>query len=154
MWSLGAELEVCGSSGTLRLAYRAEGVSYAPAVELEAEAMRFGGVRWWARCPACSRRCAGLFVRGARVACRPCFRLAYRSTREDASDRTLALCQRLAGRLDPHEAKRHPLDTFPLRPKRMRAATYARIRARIDSARERLGALEGAAFAKFARRWS
>ncbi len=42
---------------------------------------RFGGRRPWFKCRACQRRCALLYYRRARFACRVCQDLSYRSPR-------------------------------------------------------------------------
>lgn len=136
VWSLGASIDVRGSSGTLWLAYQSRGVSYAPAVELEAAPMRFGGVRWWARCPWCSRRCAGLFVSGPSVACRPCLGLAYVSTRLTDEGRAYRVIDACAARIDPRCSSADSW-TLPPKPPRMRWATYDRIAARAERAQRR-----------------
>jgi hypothetical protein len=59
-------------------------------VRLETTWPRFGGTRWWGRCPlvingqACNRRVAVLYLppRGKYFGCRSCHRLAYRSSQE------------------------------------------------------------------------
>jgi hypothetical protein len=53
---------------------------------LEAAACRFGGVRWWWRCPDCGRRRASLYRAGGRWGCRACLDLAYRSQQESRGD--------------------------------------------------------------------
>jgi hypothetical protein len=53
-----------------------------PAVTLEAVACRFGGVRWWWRCPACDARRLRLYRTDGRWACRSCLGLTYESRRE------------------------------------------------------------------------
>src|SRR3954452_15682252 len=47
--------------------------------KLEAAPCRFGGVRWWWRCPSCGVKRAYLYRSTARWACRSCLRLAYAS---------------------------------------------------------------------------
>jgi len=153
VWSLSASIEVRGSSGSLRFAYQSRGASHAPVVELEAEPMRFGGARWWARCPVCSRRCAGLFVSGPRVACRRCFGLAYTSTRETEEWRAHRLVDRYAKRLEPDGDRRSPysaVDLFPPKPPRMRWATYDRILARVEPAQHRAAEAFTAGLQRFA----
>jgi hypothetical protein len=59
-------------------------------IPLETTQPRFGGVRWWGRCPLsvnhipCGRRIAKLYLppRGKYFGCRSCHRLAYRSSQE------------------------------------------------------------------------
>jgi hypothetical protein len=52
-------------------------------IELETTQPRFGGVRWWGRCP-CSRRVGKLYLPGGatRFACRHCHGLTYTSCQE------------------------------------------------------------------------
>lgn len=129
VWSLAASLDVKGSRGSLRLRYQSGGVSHEPVIALEAEPMRFGGARWWGRCGECGRRCSRFYVRGPRVACRVCFDLAYRSTRTAADwrawERMVAIAKRL-GAGDRATAYAQ-MDVPPVRPARMREATYQRL---------------------------
>jgi hypothetical protein len=52
-------------------------------IRLESTRPRFGGVRWWGRCP-CGRRVGKLYLPGAatRFACRQCHGLTYASVQE------------------------------------------------------------------------
>lgn len=139
-WSLGVALEVQASRGALRFSYDCarpgERIGCAPVVALEGEPMRFGGVRWWARCPACSRRCGVVYVSGPRLACRRCLGLAYESTRRSDDARARTLMRTLAERLgaDGSEALEWGL---PEKPARMRRRTYERIAARFRAAEAR-----------------
>lgn len=152
VWSLSASIEVRGSRGTLRLAYQSRGTGHAPAVALVAEPMRFGGARWWARCPACSRRCVGLFVSGPRVACRRCFGLAYTSTRETEEWRAHRLVERYAKRIAPdgNRSRFSAVESFPAKPPRMRWATYDRILERVEPAQNRAAEAFTAGLQRFA----
>lgn len=62
-------------------------------VALESMPLHFGGVRWWFCCPACGRRCAGLYLppSGDAFACRVCCDLAYQSQRLHRSFGSLAV---------------------------------------------------------------
>jgi hypothetical protein len=85
-----------GDGLVLVLSYRctppggAAGVDVEMAVALEALPLRFGGVRWWGRCPLvlngrpCGRRVLKLYLApGARYfGCRRCYGLTYRSAQE------------------------------------------------------------------------
>jgi hypothetical protein len=59
-------------------------------VRLETTSPRFGGTRWWGRCPlvingqACNRRVAVLYMppRAKYFGCRTCYKLAYRSSQD------------------------------------------------------------------------
>lgn len=52
-------------------------------------AHRPAGVRRWFACPMCSVRCATLYLRHDRFACRQCHRLTYESQRESCGLRAL-----------------------------------------------------------------
>ena len=92
--------------------------------QLETTRPRFGGLRWWFICPLTGRRAAKLHLpNGAtRFACRQAYRLAYRSQRETALDRSRSRQARL------HRKLGTDYDTFsefvPPRPKWMRRKTY------------------------------
>lgn len=70
------------------------------AIELARTPCTFGGERLWWRCPAvgCGRRVAVLYG-GAVFACRHCYGLAYKSQREDASDRAIRKAEKIRERL-------------------------------------------------------
>ena len=59
----------------------------------------FGGVRWWWRCPNCSRRCARLFLVTGGMGCRTCLRMIYASQREDEVGRSWRRTQRIEAAL-------------------------------------------------------
>ncbi|WP_270934429.1 hypothetical protein [Falsiroseomonas oryzae] len=90
---------------------------------------RFGGVRWWWRCPATGRRCAKLYLpnggtlflsRGPGA-----YRLAYASQNGSALDRSHARLARLHRKLGGiYDGPDCPL---PGRPKWMRRRTYERL---------------------------
>jgi hypothetical protein len=48
-------------------------------IVIEAVPARFGGFRWWWRCPACFKRRGSLYHRQRRWACRVCHQLSYTS---------------------------------------------------------------------------
>jgi len=56
-------------------------------VFLVATEMRFGGVRWWFKCPRCFRRCANLHFEhvSEKFFCRVCLDLTYRSCQQSHS---------------------------------------------------------------------
>ena len=56
-------------------------------VWLDTTPCNYGGVRWWFRCPCCSRRAAALYITGCRLRCIRCGRFSYASQRGDAMDR-------------------------------------------------------------------
>lgn len=73
--------------GSLVLDYAVDGEPVAEPVALTSTVPHYGGVRWWAVCPGCARRCALLYLApGARrFRCRACAvegGLAYASARQ------------------------------------------------------------------------
>ncbi|MSU54532.1 MAG: hypothetical protein EXS48_01670 [Candidatus Staskawiczbacteria bacterium] len=53
------------------------------ALELMTSGMHFGGVRYWFKCPLCSKKMGTLFIHplNQQVACRGCLGLEYRKIR-------------------------------------------------------------------------
>jgi hypothetical protein len=53
-------------------------------IPLVSSPMKFGGVRWWGRCPSCFLRVLKLYRPPGerRFACRACHRLTYKSAQE------------------------------------------------------------------------
>ena len=80
----------------LQLDYWLNGVAVSERIPLDRTRPRYGGVRWWFRCPSCARRCAKLYLPpGAECfACRRCHRLAYQSQREGPAERLAAYSAR------------------------------------------------------------
>jgi hypothetical protein len=68
---------------TLHYTLMRSGESVDIPVRLETTRLRFGGVRWWGRCP-CGRRVRKLYLPGGatRFACRQCHGLTYASAQE------------------------------------------------------------------------
>jgi hypothetical protein len=74
----------------LSYTFTATGQAVEEPVPLESTPMRFGGVRWWGRCPLvvggrpCQRRVRKLYLPpgGRYFGCRSCYRLTYRSAQE------------------------------------------------------------------------
>ena len=91
-------------------------------VELEQIPCRFGGVRWWWRCPGCARCCLTVYWTTSVVAprCRQCHGLGYRTQllnrRYRLEYRSAKLVRRLGG--DPED------QNYPAKPKWMRWRTY------------------------------
>jgi hypothetical protein len=96
-------------------------------VPLVRTAQPFGGERLWFACPGCGRRCAVLYG-GRRFRCRLCVGVPYGSQREAAHERLLRRLQAIRARLGGNEYASLAMP-FPEKPKRMRQATYARLRA-------------------------
>jgi hypothetical protein len=97
-------------------------------VRLLRTAQPFGGERAWFACPGCSRRCAVLYG-GRKFRCRLCVGVPYGSQCEAPHERLLRRVQGLRERLGGSLYASLDLP-FPPRPKRMRRATYRRLRAR------------------------
>jgi hypothetical protein len=96
VWSLAPDdpdvIRPAGTDLLLVLSYTFTGTGQAveEPVPLETKAMRFGGVRWWGRCPLvvegrpCCRRVRKLYLPpgGRYFGCRRCYRLTYKSAQE------------------------------------------------------------------------
>ncbi len=112
-------------SGTLALNYRCNDVPFDHRFHLEAEPCRFGGLRWFAICPATGKRAAKLYsLGGAGFHSRHRYgRVAYRTQRAArAIDCTLMRRDRILTR----DLKSTDPDYVP-KPKWMRWKTYERL---------------------------
>ena len=105
-------------------------------VFLDATRPRFGGLRWWFKCPQCRQRAQKLFLppRSPRFACRKCHRLSYASRSRNAKDRALTKAQAIRARLGGSESL---FDPFPSKPVGMWWRTYDRLRDKHDHAEAR-----------------
>lgn len=74
-------------NAVLTVAYEADGVNHKESISLEAASCRYGGHRFYFRCPASGRRCEVLAWVGGYFACRQHHRLAYASQSEAPLDR-------------------------------------------------------------------
>ena len=103
-------------------------------VALTTTPCRFGGLRWWWRCPETDRRCAKLLLPngGRRFLSRGAHGLAYSSQSEDAIMRAHRRAARVHGRLGSDE--RLACAPAPPRPRGMRRRTYERLVARLGEA--------------------
>ena len=95
---------------------------------------RFGGLRWWWRCPETDGRCAKLFLPngGRRFLSRGAYGLAYASQSEDAIMRAHRRAARVHGRLGSDE--RLACAPAPPRPRGMRQRTYDGLLAQLGEA--------------------
>lgn len=98
--SMGFTADLGGEERKLVLSYAYRGEPRTVTVRLEAEPMRFGGFRYYARCPLTGRRCIVLPVVGGVVACRQAHRLVYASQSEDWLGRLRSRSERLEKRFD------------------------------------------------------
>lgn len=108
----------------LRLSYTRDGEAIGYDIRLVAEPCRFGGLRWFALCPATRLKVSKLYLPpGAkRFLARKTWKLAY------ASQHVAPGFDRLCAQRDRLLAKKLKSDDpdFPLKPKGMRRSTYER----------------------------
>lgn len=116
------------------------GGSFAHEAELLAVRRHLGGVQWWAVCPGCRCRTGALFAPwDARHPwrCRRCLGLTYASTRDDPLNLAVRRCLALRGRLGAVGESAQPGRPLPMKPPRMRWATYERLRGQLVRAEAR-----------------
>jgi len=105
-------------------------------IEIEPQCCRFGGLRYYFRCPYvegrvdCRRRVTKIYWYGDRFRCRQCTALSYRSQSESPFSRNLRRGNRIRIRLG---GSRSALDPIPIRPKGMWRRTYFRM---VDECRQ------------------
>lgn len=139
--SIGYEIDLGADEGSMRLRYvttdRGSGEKREAdySVGLTSMPMRFGGRRWYFRCPHLGLRCGRLHLPpGAFVfASRQAHRLAYRSQRATPRDRALDKALKLRRRLGGEGGVGDPVP----KPKWMRWPTYERRMEQILEADER-----------------
>jgi len=103
-------------------------------VALESQPCRFGGVRWWARCPNCSRRCAVLSWLG-RWGCRVCLGLVHATRQCSKLNRLAHRAERIHARL--RSGAEWGLFGGASKPRFMHERTYDRLLAELDDLRAR-----------------
>jgi hypothetical protein len=103
-------------------------------VALSTSPCRFGGLRWWWRCPETDARCAKLLLPngGRRFLSRAAYGLAYASQAEDAIMRAHRRAAGIHRRL--RSDARLAGAPAPPRPRGMRQRTYERLAAELDEA--------------------
>lgn len=101
-----------GEDRRLILSYSTNGEARTVTVQIEAVPMRFGGLRYYARCPRTLRRCQVLPVVGGVVACRQAHRLTYASQSMDRLGRMRERLERCEKRL--HERPRRGMNRVML----------------------------------------
>lgn len=129
-----ASIQVRAEAHHIILAYRHRSAGEAWQSEeylvyLERTPGTLGGERPWFLCPArgCGRRVALLYMGNAGIfACRHCYRLAYPSQRETASDRVFRKADRIRERLGWEAGICNPCGR---RPKGMHQRTFDRLKA-------------------------
>lgn len=97
----------------------------------------FGGHRIWFRCPGCKGRRAVLFNAGGLFRCRVCHDLAYTSTRETYTDRSIRRCAALQKRLGGG-GDGVPVWRVPPKPHGMHWETYERLARELGVHRHRV----------------
>src|SRR5687767_12579691 len=132
----GFEVEIkfhTGDDGELRVKYYPndggdEPIEYT--VPLTWTTPRFGGLRWWFRCPATWRRCCKLYLPngGRRFLSRQAYRLRYASQVETRLARLQRQCRKINRALGGDGDH----DWIPERPKGMWQRTYERLAAKMD----------------------
>lgn len=119
-----------GDCMTLDYATRRDGetgwTSRKEAVWLDTTPCNYGGHRVWFRCSGCQSRRAVLFHAGSLFRCRVCHDLAYSSTRETYTDRSIRRCAALQKRLGGG-GNGAPVWEIPPKPPRMHWRTYRRL---------------------------
>lgn len=127
-------ISVRGGSLQLSYRYRKNGSEWEPVdqrVPVVWRPCRFGGRRPYFRCCGvvngleCNRTVTRIYGADKFFLCRHCYRLSYGSQHEDRWDRALRRANKIRTRLggEPGLAS-----IFPRRPKRVRHATYERLR--------------------------
>jgi hypothetical protein len=135
--SIGYEASlVSPDTAWVRLQYSVNGQPEDYLVRLTSTSCRYGGRRWWWKCPRSGRRAAKLYLPpgGTVFAARHVYGLAYRSQRLAALDRSHDRQRRLYRKLGAS------YDYFdqctPPRPKGMHLSTYQRLTAELCDATE------------------
>jgi hypothetical protein len=120
----------------LRLRYSVNEIPQDYRVGLVTTPCHYGGRRWWFLCPRSGRRVAKLYLPpgGTMFAARVAYRLAYRSQRGTALDRSHDRQRRLYRRLGTEYE--HFEQAPPPRPKGMHRRTYERLTAELYDAME------------------
>jgi len=119
--SVTAAISLRTSSKSIGLQYACDGRPVDAQITLERTACTYGGTRVWFNCPACTRRCAVLYLRMSRFQCRLCHDLRYQSQSEDALGRGQIALEKIEAKLDRYWKK----------PKGMHLSTRERLVSRI-----------------------
>lgn len=96
-----ASLGMVGRPESLELNYSVGGGPCSQVIRLERTACHLGGERVWFLCPRCDQRCALLYLRRSRFACRGCQGLGYTTQAIDDVQRTWRKQAKLEHRLGP-----------------------------------------------------
>jgi hypothetical protein len=114
--------------GTLILDYQRNGVPMHQLFALESTACRFGGRKWFAKCPVSGKRCSMLYSLGeSGFQSRHVSRAAYRCQNESKYfDRAVRQRNKVLRKLGTWDVDWQP------KPKRMRWKTYGRLKHRLN----------------------
>ena len=100
------------SAESIRLAYSLDNNDYAQTISTTTTPCALGGSRPWFECPRCRGRCALLYLRCGRFACRSCQQVSYTSQSGSESDRVHARYHRLEALIDNGKPKWQRWATF------------------------------------------
>ena len=107
---------------SIRLTYHVGGTDASQTVWTTITPCGYGGSRRWFACPVCSGRCAVLYQRSGRFACRSCQRVSYTTQSGSEHDRINVRYHRLKALVEAGK------------PKWQRWATFNRLEDRLDRA--------------------
>jgi hypothetical protein len=88
---------------------------------------RFGGRRQWFLCLSCRKNCRVIYGSGTYFRCRECCHLRYASQHQPAYQRAIDRANRIRRKMSDDRGSAFSGDPLPLKPPRMRAATYSRL---------------------------
>lgn len=112
------------NENSIGLAYMANGRDTVQTIETTETPCAYGGSRRWFACPVCGGRCAVLFMRASRFACRSCQRVSYSTQSGSKHNRLNARYHRLLALVEAGK------------PKWQRWATFNKLETQLDRADE------------------
>lgn len=123
--SMGFDLDLARPQ--LMMRWAESGTPYTSTIALTTTSPNYGGRRWWAWCPRCSRRVAKLYSPpggGAVFGCRLCLDLVHEVTREDEFSRAIRRARTPRLRVG---ASLNLMEPIWAKPRGMHWATFDRI---------------------------
>lgn len=130
----------------IRLEYTAgtgeEATEYEYRIPFDFTEPNFGGVRVWFQCPRCGTRRGKLYLPPGRerFACRECYDLQYRSSRDSGNEmkRALDRYRDAFSKADKDDRRPHPEAdmAFPKKPKGMHQETFEELKDDVQEARD------------------
>ncbi len=121
--------------GSVRFRYMLDSKPVEHNVQLMQTACNYGGVRHWFRCEYCRGRVGVLYLSGGQCACRKCFKLAYKSERENSTYRLYRKADKIRNRLGWGAGIALP---DGVKPKGMHWKTFDRLKAKHDATAQRV----------------